>query len=170
VHDHGAHIVFENLAQGGAEFRVLFPAHAATENFLHASRQGLAGGSIRQLKGRLLLVDDDPGVLEFMRELLESWGLEVSAFDDPAAACAAIEHGVLQFDLAIVDQVMRGMTGVALSRWLKDREQAFPVVLYSGFSGELSEAEIEAAGIDAMLSKPVDPARLFELLVRLSGA
>lgn len=169
VHDHGGHIVFENPAQGGAEFRVLFPAHAATENFPGASGQGLRGGSPRQMKGRLLLVDDDHGVLEFMRELLESWGLEVSAFDDPAAACAAIEHGDVQFDLAIVDQVMRGMTGVALSRWLKGRDRALPVVLYSGFSGELAEAEIEAAGIDAMLSKPVDPARLFDLLVSLSG-
>ena len=62
----------------------------------------------------ILVVDDEAPVAEFLRELLESWGISARAVTSPAAALEVF--GAERYDLVITDQTMPGTTGFRLAR------------------------------------------------------
>ena len=121
VHDCGGHILVESTIGTGSTFRVMLPALEAASGAV-TPEAGKAGTSVAppRLSGSVLVVDDDAHVLEFMEELLRDWGLEVWSFRDPQAALAGVASGEITFDWAILDQTMPGMSGLELSRRLRD--------------------------------------------------
>ena len=108
----------------------------------------------------MLVVDDDLSVATFMRALLESWGLLVTLASSAAEAIALVKRGLASFDLLISDQMMPRMTGVELAQICPE----LPVLLYTGHAESIEGGESEAAGVRAILTKPVDPHTLFGLL------
>lgn len=169
VHEHGGHLVVENRPGGGAVFRVLMPAVEARHEA--EGRSGRDGASevpaTTVFRGRVLLVDDDRMVREFMTELLESWGLSVTAFDRPLEGRAIVERADTEFDVAICDYIMPQMTGLDLARELRALKPSLPVVLYSGFADGLADTDLAEAGIQVRLAKPVDTLQLFRHLERI---
>jgi CheY-like chemotaxis protein len=169
VHEHGGHIVVENRAAGGACFRVILPPCDAVADVDSAAPCPPGGARAdAALRGRVLLVDDDDTARGYMTELLQAWGLEVVAFDDPIPARAAA-GGAPPFDVAILDYTMPHMTGLELARDLRSLPQAPMLFLYSGFTGGLDDARLAEAGIRARLSKPVNTAELFRHLEMALG-
>jgi CheY-like chemotaxis protein len=169
VHDHGGHLVVDTRPGAGATFRVLFPVlHTDGAEVEHETLTGFAPAARRQrLRGRVLLVDDEEMVRGFMRELLEGWGLEVDAAGDGAEARALFARAPERYDLVITDQTMPRQTGVELARELAARRAGLPIVLYSGYADAITEAEVQAAGIRALVRKPVEPAALRALVESL---
>jgi DNA-binding response OmpR family regulator len=103
--------------------------------------------------GRVLIADDDAGVLRSMTASLGRAGFEVTAVDDgePAIALA----GSTVFELVVVDLHMR-TGGLAVIRHYKQRYGAG--VYCAVLSGEDDEATREAclaAGADEVFCKPV---------------
>ncbi|MGI5836109.1 MAG: response regulator [Chloroflexota bacterium] len=89
------------------------------------------------MKSRILVVDDDPSILELLRFLLESEGYRVIPFDSAADALkAAINRPP---DVAIVDLMMPGMNGLELVQAFRydSRTQQIPVLLCSAYYGDL---------------------------------
>ncbi len=159
VHQVGGHIVVDNRS-AGTTFALLFPSARAT-GLEDTELQNFAPSSDTQtLRGNVLVVDDNPAVGEFMRDLLRSWGLNVtvqqSAIRAEQAFCAAPQA----FDLAVIDQTMPERSGLELSRGLQTRQPDFPIVLYTGFSDTVDEDIARKAGCIALLRKPVDAVRL----------
>ena len=162
VHEHHGHIVVDTGPACGARFRVLLPAFSSTaadaaktvESVLPAAR----------LHGRVLLVDDDETVLGFMAELLRHWGIDVLACDGGPAAARHIDENAAAIDVLLTDHLMPGVTGLELARRAHVRQPDLAVLLYSGNTTTLPAADLAAAGVAAVLDKPVDPARLFAAL------
>jgi CheY-like chemotaxis protein len=71
-----------------------------------------------------------------------------------------------RFNAVITDQAMPGMTGIQLARALQDSRIDVPVILYSGYGEGLAQADLQAAGVRAVLRKPVDPVALEAALAR----
>jgi CheY-like chemotaxis protein len=70
----------------------------------------------------------------------------------------------------ITDQTMPRMTGLELARELAAIRPGVPVILYTGYADGVMDAHLEAAGVRALLKKPVEPAQLLALLrVHLPG-
>jgi CheY-like chemotaxis protein len=165
VHEHSGHILVDSSA-GGSRFRILLPAldGAAAASL---PRTGQPAGKARaQLRGRVLVVDDEPSVRGFMREMLQGWGLETTIAASPAQALEAFDADPARWDLVITDQTMPGMTGLALARELLARRADLPVILYSGHLDPVAQRELESAGVRELLAKPVEPALLHILLKR----
>ena len=162
VHQHGGHILVETALGGGTTFRVLFPALAGT--CAEEPRPSAAGPVRARLSGRVLVVDDEAMVAAFMRELLENWGLEVTAKTDPLEAREAFARAPAQFDLVLTDQTMPRVTGLELAHAMRGIRSDARVILYSGYAEGISEAQIRDAGIAALIRKPVEPALLFAAL------
>jgi PAS domain S-box-containing protein len=166
VHEHRGHVVVRNRPSGGACFSVFLPV---AEGAAPPGAGETAGGGRDRLtavlRGRVLLVDDDDTVRVFVTELLQEWGLEVTAFDDPRRARAAAEEGA-PFDVAILDYRMPHMTGVELASVLSSLRPSLAVFLYTGYADGLDDTDLPAAGIRARLSKPLDTAKLFRHLER----
>ena len=119
----------------------------------------------RRSRGHVLVVDDDQSVGAFMRALLESWGLDRDGRALGAGeALALFTRGLGRFDLVITDQMMPRMTGIELARGLLALRPGLPVILYTGFNEGIPRAEIDSAGLRAVVTKPVDPHELYGLL------
>ena len=99
-----------------------------------------------------------------MQELLESWGLAATAATSPESAVRMFAADPKAWDLVITDQAMPGRTGVALARELIALREGLPVLLYSGNVDRATEQASRAAGIRAVLHKPVEPEALHSAL------
>ncbi|MCC7076438.1 MAG: response regulator [Acidimicrobiia bacterium] len=111
---------------------------------------------------RILVADDDPGVLKLIQLTLELEGFEVTAVTDGAAALDEIRAGAC--DLAVLDIMMPMLDGVDVCRAVKADEAsaATPVILLSA-KAQARDIEIGmAAGADRYMTKPFEPLELVE--------
>ena len=162
VHEHLGHILVESAPGAGSSFRILLPK-AAAGTVAATTRDASPRRNVRKpLSGRVLVVDDEKAVGDFMRELLESWGLDAAALTSPLGVLERIARDPL--DLVILDQTMPGITGINLAREIAARNPQLPVVLYTGNSDRLEKEALAAAGVRALLNKPVEPDALYEIL------
>ena len=114
--------------------------------------------------GRILLVDDDPFLLEVTAEILESAGFVVDKAADGVQALARIEQG--EPDVVVADVDMPGMDGFELCRRVRaSGHDAIPFLFCSGRGTSGSRMEGLQAGADDYLVKPVIGD---ELVLRLS--
>ena len=168
VHEHGGHIVVDSLANERTKFRVLLPAPTGSTSGAQAAgpSDGAPARGRARLAGRVLVVDDEPAIREFMFDLLGNWGLEPSVFNTGAAARDAIIADPARYDLVITDQTMPELTGLALAREICRLRPGLPVILYTGYAEDLSDAELRDAGVRELVRKPIEPAQFFPLLAK----
>jgi acetyl-CoA synthetase len=162
VHEHGGHVIVDTFAGRGTTFRILLPpanGPRATPVYENADRAA-SRADRSKLRGRVLIVDDEPSVAEFMRELLDSWGLEASVADEPEAALAMVQVNAQGYDLVITDHMMPRMSGLQLAEEIGRMSAAPPVVLYTGYADAVDPAKLSAAGVKGFVRKPLEPGQL----------
>jgi PAS domain S-box-containing protein len=166
VHEHGGHIVVESQPGRGASFRALFPTLPGEEAAAKPARKARVAATAPrvELAGHVMVVDDEAMVSEFMKELLESWGLAVTAKPNGVEAKEAFARTPELYDLVVTDQTMPRVTGLQLARELLEIRPTVPVILYTGYADKITEAQAHAAGVRALIRKPVEPAALLALL------
>jgi PAS domain S-box-containing protein len=167
VHEHGGHLLVESASGAGARFRVLLPALDEGADAIENRGDALASLPREKLDGRVLVVEDEASVAAFMRDLLETWGLEVEAVEGPEAALAVFADRAETFDLVVTDHAMPGMTGVELAQRLTAQRSRLPVLLYTGYGEGLTSEALEAAGVRGVLHKPIEPGQAFATLSTL---
>ena len=130
-----------------------------------------AGGVAPQLRGRVLVVEDQAMVGDFMTELLGNWGLEVCLRRDPLQALEWLQDGSNAVDLVITDQTMPRMTGLELASHIAGARAGLPVLLYTGDAARFDTTELRRFGVQRLLRKPIDPKVLRSTIhVLLQGA
>ena len=118
---------------------------------------------------RLVLIDDDEGVLRALGMLLRAMKFEVEMFNSPQSG---IDHATTPaaIDLVISDLRMPGLTGEDIIRQLKSRRPSLPVVIMSGHATSNDIARLRALGMSAFISKPFTPDQLLGTIRELFGA
>jgi CheY-like chemotaxis protein len=81
----------------------------------------------------VVVVDDDPNLVECLQALLEAQGYVVEGFTDPEVALARLRGGPAP-DVALVDCVMPRMTGAELAEALAQSGVGVPVVLMTALA------------------------------------
>jgi len=165
VHDHGGHVLVETAPGAGAVFRVVLPPADAEATDAPASEQAAVGAG-RAMRGRVMVVEDEVMVGDFMAEMLRNWGLDVVLERDPQSALAWLEDLDNPVDLLITDQTMPQLTGLALAQRVTALRRDLPVLLYSGNAADFDAAELERHGVRGTLRKPVDAEALRALMGR----
>jgi CheY-like chemotaxis protein len=161
VHEHGGHVLVDTAPGEGATFRVLLPADSAAAVSEKAAVRPKARPSLR---GRVLVIDDEDMILEFMGDLLSSWGLEVTLKASGIEAKHAFAAEPQRYDLVLTDHTMPRITGLELARQIRGIRPGTPVILYTGYGEDIADAQLAAAGVAALAKKPVEPAELLALL------
>jgi DNA-binding response OmpR family regulator len=121
----------------------------------------------KKIKKKILLVDDEPQILEVFSALLENAGYEVDQADNALAAMAAVVRS--KPDLILADIRMPIVGGVGLVRELKAASDTrdIPVVALTGYdSPGFREVALEA-GYDDYMTKPIDAKHFPEQIEKL---
>lgn len=152
VKSHKGHITVESREGEGTVFRVYLPLQETSEPVTEPLKNGaLPGGS-----EHILLVDDEPQIANFQKQVLERLGYRVKAETDSMAALAAFKSGPGSFDAVITDMAMPRLTGAALAGELRKIRPALPIILCTGYSDNISKEKAMKMGINAFLMKPVN--------------
>jgi PAS domain S-box-containing protein len=175
VEAHGGTIEAASAGPGsGACFSVALP----TETLERAAASpsdgtiSLGGRAPARLSGlTLLLVDDNPEVLEVLRVFLEREGALVHTAGSVAEAFAALERTAPHVVLS--DIGLPGEDGYALSERLRTRAaeagRPIPAIALTAYATEEDTRRARAAGFQAHLPKPVDLPRVLETVASLAG-
>jgi CheY-like chemotaxis protein len=118
-------------------------------------RPGTRQPPIRGHGERLLLVDDEPELRSAAQRALERLGYRVTPAHNPEAALKIFRDAPTGFDAVITDLTMPGMTGTALAAELHRLRPELPILLTTGFGGDLTAETTEATGIRSIVSKPL---------------
>ncbi len=109
----------------------------------------------------ILVVDDEPGIRELMREILEEEGYEVRSAENGTAARAALDAKIP--DLVLLDIWMPDVDGVTLLKeWKAQGRLTMPVVMMSGHGTVHTAVEATRLGAFDYLEKPVAYKQLLE--------
>ena len=121
------------------------------------------------LRPLVLVIDDEPDILESLQGLIEE-SLGYTVLVVPSATQALEVLAILPGndpDLLIVDHQMPGMTGIDLLEQVRLQRAWVPAILCTAYAdAALLRQAVERASIASLVAKPVDP----ESFVRLVGA
>jgi FixJ family two-component response regulator len=98
------------------------------------------------------VVDDDFGVLNSLRFVLETDGFDVGAFKSGSALLDAVDSSGA--DCFVIDYKMPNMSGIDLAKRLRNRGIDTPIILITGYPDDDILAKATAAGIHHVLLKP----------------
>ena len=103
----------------------------------------------------ILLVDDEKGLADIEKQMLDLLGYEVEIRTSAVEALEAFRSNPHKFDLVITDLTMPQMTGMKLAKQMMQARPGMPIILCTGFSDQVDATQIAAAGIPAFLLKPL---------------
>lgn len=163
VQQHGGSLSVHSTPGLGTTFRILLPevrGSAVTE--APRAHEEVAGGS-----GTVLLVEDEAGVREYVREVLKGGGYSVlEARNGSEAANLALHHrGVI--DMLLTDLVLPGATGDQVVRQVRGVRPGIPVLMMSGHSEHVS---LRSDTSMPLLQKPFLSAELLRMTRRVLDA
>src|ERR1700730_1697692 len=102
----------------------------------------------------ILVVDDEPGILHYMRDVLELEGYLVSTAASGSDALKQIHYG-LKPDLVFLDLVMPGLDGIQVLEQLRVIDPRLKVVFLSGVTDAHKIAQAFRVGAQDYLTKPL---------------
>ena len=119
----------------------------------------------KELKAKVLLVDDEEDFLSTLAERLETRGLKVNTVTSGEQAVArAGEEG---FDLIVLDLAMPGMDGLETLNRIKAKQPDAEIIILSGQGSIRTSIEAMKLGAEDFMEKPVN---INELLDKISEA
>ena len=116
---------------------------------------------------RVLVLDDEPGILRMFRTALANYGYVTEIVGDASAALDALERE--RFDVVVTDVHMPGCGGLEFLRNVRQRFDHLPVILMTGRPSREMSKEALALGVVRCLMKPVMPQTLREEIERATG-
>ncbi len=115
----------------------------------------------------VLVVDDDPVLVDVCSQMLEHLGYQVFTASDGKEALEIFRTYAGVFDLVISDMNMPGMTGDELTRELLAIRSELPILLYSGYCQWMDAGQALAIGAGAFRLKPMPIAEMAKCVRQL---
>ena len=162
VQNHAGAVHVESEEGKGTTFKVFFPLLDDAAPAADAKNHASATSAIKRGNEHILLVDDEPMLVELGKESLESFGYRVTATTSAKDALNFFLADPNGYDLIVTDQTMPEMTGVVLAKEAISVRPNVPVILCTGHSAVLNTEKAFALGVRSLLMKPLDINRLAE--------
>ena len=163
IERHGGMMDIESELGHGTCFCIRLPP-AAEEEVVAVETGGGAGAADSSGIRRILVVDDQPIILELLQTQLREDGHEIETANDGPEALEKLGAG--GFDLLLTDQSMPGMNGEELAVAAREKFPTLPVILLTGFGGSSMETDHEMPGVDIVLGKPATSVDLRRAIVQ----
>ncbi|CAG37842.1 response regulator [Desulfotalea psychrophila] len=156
----GGAIRVESQLGKGSSFYLYFPIvqDEQVQVKAHLSSPLLVG------KERVLFVDDEQILAQMAGQMLTYLGYKPTVFTDSRVALEHFAENPDNYDLVITDLTMPFMSGLELSRRVKELGSEVPVILHTGYSSMVDVGEARAMGIAAIMIKPLTMSKLSRLV------
>jgi DNA-binding NtrC family response regulator len=127
----------------------------------------VAGAALRtSAKLSVLVVDDDPDILEYLQDFLQAEGFEVTTLSDPSLAVERIRDEV--FHLVVLDLMMPKVSGLDLLAHIRAVDDDIAVIILTGHpSLDTATASIQHE-VSAYIHKPFTPAEFRDVIARIA--
>ncbi len=159
----GGHTTIESTPGEGTRISLFLPAQGTGEE--SGEDEGEATRPAQESAGTVLIVEDEPSVLDVACEIFESLGYDVLTADHAAAALDVLRSDA-SIDVLFSDVVMPfGMNGVELSQKARELRPAIKILLASGYP----MSALPSGGLDPGTSFISKPYRWTELAEKLRG-
>jgi len=163
VKDHKGYITVQSEIDKGTTFDVYFPISGkAVYTPVRVHQSALMGYE------KILVVDDEEEVLNFMQDILEGHGYRVLPANNPLAAADIFKKLSGEIQLVITDVIMPLMAGKELIENLKSIRPDIKIIVVSGYSGE--QINKESLKIDDFIKKPFEIYQLLSSIRRILDA
>ncbi len=150
IRNHGGAIKAESAPGQGATFKIYLPS--SEKNIIRedqAMDRGMLSG-----KGGILLVDDEPMILEPAVEILTMLGYTVYPAASGQQAVATYLEKQDKINLVILDMILPGMSGSQVLKMLKEKNPDVKVILSSGYSLQGEVLKVMEMGCLGFIQKP----------------
>jgi len=151
VQNHEGFIHVESQPGRGTTFTLFFPAFRRVP-----AAQRKSGDDMIQGHGTVLLVDDEPMILQIGQMMLQRLGFDVKTAGSGEEALNLFKADPAQIDLVILDMIMPDLSGAETFERLKAIGPGVKVLLSSGYSIDGEAAGILKRGCDGFIQKPFD--------------
>lgn len=140
--------------------RTSFPLESTDEECTIHSR------SIRTVlpaRETIYVVDDDPGILNLLHEVLKAEGYQVRSFTDPTEALEDFKHCAERPSMLLTDYSMKAMNGMDLLAQCRTEQPGLRSIVISGVVDEAALGNL-ASKSDRFISKPFAVSNLLDTL------
>ncbi len=167
----GLSVSWSLLARYGGEVQVKSKPGKGTTFIIKLARAEAAKSQPAARTGedtssyRLLLVEDDPEILNILRDMLRLKGHRVVATSDGTKALDLIDNS--NFDLVLTDLGMPVVSGWEIAKRVKTKSRKTPVVMITGWGGQYEEEDLSSRGVDLMLAKPLSWDKLLQSIEKM---
>ncbi|MHC1742544.1 MAG: PAS domain S-box protein [Syntrophobacteraceae bacterium] len=161
---HGGAITVQSTLGEGSVFDVYLPATLKAMGPEIEHTEALPRGD-----ERILLVDDEPMIVDMSVKMLTQLGYRVTASTDPTEALATFRSDPDRFDLVITDFTMPRLTGMDLAKGILVIRPETPILLCTGFNERLTPEMVDEAGIRQVVLKPFEKRRLAKIIREVLG-
>ena len=171
IRRHEGSVEVESEVGAGTKFKISLPKAKVGEDsvlleperpkLLHEKPNAIASRSFDHNQPKILVVDDEEGVRELLRDLLEGEGFRVYLAPGSREALSLFE--VHQFDGIFTDVGMPGMSGWELAHAIRQRNETIPIAVITGWGEAVGSNEQKEARVDWVIAKPFTAQRISEL-------
>jgi len=163
INSHKGSFQVESQPGEGSVFMFYLPAADTRSGRRASPKSKVREGKLIVGKGRVLLVDDEKGVIDVCSEMLETLGYEVIVAESGFKAIHVLKNDPT-IDLIILDMVMPEMSGFETYGEIRKISPDIRVLVCSGYSKEDEIRQMIERGCDDYIFKPFDVAMLSEKL------
>jgi PAS domain S-box-containing protein len=112
----------------------------------------------------ILLIDDELSIVKLNQKILEALGYQVTPQTNSMDALERLKTRANDYDLIITDMTMPKLTGLKLAEAMMDIHPELPIILFTGYSKQISAQDATANNIKVILKKPVSKIDLAEIV------
>ena len=165
VLDHDAALEVDSRKGTGTTFRVFLPLAAGEPAQEPAPLAAPAGrGEV------ILVVDDEESLVHLAEEVLAGLGYEPVGCVGAGQALRVFQAAPERFDAVLSDAIMPDLAGTEFLSRVRQLRPDIPAILMSGYGGPDLQAQAAAAGVQAILNKPLRAAELASSLASVLAA
>ncbi len=170
AHSAGGTIVVDSAPGAGARFDIYLPASNGSVPAVQASAATAMPHRANGHRPPVILADDEDGLREMLRMVLEQEGYEVIEAANGEEAMAYFTARQNEIAAVLLDVQMPVLGGLEAYTRIRAMSPQTPVILGTGYVGDAELAAIRDAGADDMLLKPYEMRDLLDRLARVTAA